>query len=144
LYRGAPKAPFLFGSNSAIRKSAWQKVRGDVCHVRTMHEDLDLAIHLTHAGLAIRYNKAMLAGTSARRYDDRFKQWRHYMTMYLHTYNRHNLGGWGPRVATLLYWTGYIGLQPLMRSYDPIADERKLKNFAKKRRKARKNPMSDA
>lgn len=108
LYRGAPRAPFLFGSNSALRRSTWEDVRGEICHSRTMHEDLDLAIHVMFADQKIRYDRSLLAGTSARRYDDNLSQWRQYMRMYLHSYRRHGIGSFSVRIATAMYWLGYV------------------------------------
>ncbi len=43
---GALGEQFLYGSNMAIRRTVWQAVRGQVCHKRYMHEDIDLAAHL--------------------------------------------------------------------------------------------------
>lgn len=39
--------PILFGPNMALRKSAWEKVKNDVCLKDSdVHEDVDLSIHL--------------------------------------------------------------------------------------------------
>lgn len=142
LYRGAPHTPFLFGSNSALRKSAWEVVRGDVCHVRSIHEDLDLAIHLMLANQPIRYDKSLLAGTSARRYDDNLSQWRKYMTMYLNSYKRHGIRGFAPRVGTSLYWLGYFVCWFSRRSYDPVTGTRSFARLFQPKQ-ARKNPMAE-
>jgi cellulose synthase/poly-beta-1,6-N-acetylglucosamine synthase-like glycosyltransferase len=42
---------FLFGSNMALRKSAWDLVRDETCPDEhdQMHEDIDLALHLAAA-----------------------------------------------------------------------------------------------
>jgi glycosyltransferase involved in cell wall biosynthesis len=143
LYRGAPHAPFLFGSNSALRKSAWEKVQDQVCHVRTMHEDLDLAIHLMLADLPIRYDKSLLAGSSARRYDDRTSQWSHYMKMYLNSYRRHKVKSISPAIAVGLYWAGYLSLWPLRRSYDQTTGKHSLRQLLRGGQRARKNPMAE-
>jgi glycosyltransferase involved in cell wall biosynthesis len=115
LYRGAPHAPFLFGSNSALRRNAWQAVRDDVCRMHTIHEDLDLAIHLMLAHQPIRYDRSLLAGTSARRYNDGLRQWRQYMRMYLYTYQHHDIYSFSVRMATGMYWLGYLTLRFLRR-----------------------------
>lgn len=41
----------LFGPNIAIRKSAWKKIKGEVCldHSK-VHEDIDLALHISPHG----------------------------------------------------------------------------------------------
>lgn len=126
LYKGAPDVPFLFGSNSALRRAAWEKVRSGVCDSREVHEDLDLAIHLAQSGQKIIYDGAMTAGTSARRYDDSFSSWRHYMAMYYYSYQSHGIKGFPVRIAMAFYWAGYLV----------------LRWFRPGRTKGRKNPMS--
>ena len=39
---------FLFGSNMALRRSAWEIIRGETCRDEKdeMHEDIDLSLHL--------------------------------------------------------------------------------------------------
>ena len=39
---------FLFGTNMALRRTAWEAVRGEICldADREMHEDIDLSVHL--------------------------------------------------------------------------------------------------
>lgn len=126
LYHGDRRAPFLFGSNSAVRKSAWKIVKDDLCHTRDVHEDLDLAIHLVQNGMHVLYDKRLLGGTSARRYDDSYKQFRHYMGMYLNSYRHHGINRISPRIATGLYWIGYVT----------------MRWFRKGKTTARKNPMA--
>ena len=66
--------PTLWGSNMALRRSHWEKVRASV-HVRTdIHEDLDLAYHLREAGIRVVYdkkikNKAMLRRVRSNRHE---------------------------------------------------------------------------
>lgn len=141
LYQHVSSMPFLFGSNAALRLSAWKSVKSSLCHSRSVHEDLDLAIHLTRQNLSIRYDKSLLVGVSSRRYDDTFKQFRNYMGMYLQSYRQHGLSSLGPRLATGAYWLGFLLLAPLRRSYSDETGTRSLKQLRRNRR-ARKNPMS--
>lgn len=141
LYRHATNMPFLFGSNAVLKKSAWQAVKANLCSTRTVHEDLDLAIHLTRQNLPILYDKRLLVGVSSRRYDDTLRQFRLYMGMYLESYRYHGMSSVGPRLATGAYWAGFFTLSPLRRAYDDITGNRSLKQFRLNRR-ARKNPMS--
>ena len=48
---------FLFGSNMAIRASAWRQIRPEVCRDEDdlMHEDIDLSIHLAQHDLRVAY-----------------------------------------------------------------------------------------
>jgi glycosyltransferase involved in cell wall biosynthesis len=58
--------PPLFGSNFAIRKSAWLHVR-ETCHrdVRELHDDLDFSFQFTVA-MRIEYDRRMRVGVSSR------------------------------------------------------------------------------
>ncbi len=141
LYRGAPHVPFLFGSNSALRRSVWLKIKNQVCQDRSIHEDLDLAIHVSRQGM-IRYDKSLLAATSARRYDDNWHNFSIYMGMYINTYKQHGIRSFVPRLATWFYWLGYLTVRPFRRTYNPQTKRHSL-SYARrnKRPQARKNPM---
>ncbi len=57
----------LFGPNLAIRKSAWERVKDDVClDDEKVHEDTDLSIHIGKDG-KVGYDKNLKVRTSARR-----------------------------------------------------------------------------
>lgn len=57
----------LYGPNFALRKSTWERVRGEVClDDDKVHEDTDLSIHIGKTG-KIGYDKDLKARTSARR-----------------------------------------------------------------------------
>jgi glycosyltransferase involved in cell wall biosynthesis len=58
--------PPLFGSNFAIRKSAWMHIR-ETCHrdVRELHDDLDFSFQFTVA-MRVDYDKGMRVGVSSR------------------------------------------------------------------------------
>lgn len=143
LYRGDRGAPFLFGSNSAIRRTEWLEVSKAICRDdRAVHEDLDLAVHLVQQGKSILYDKRLLASTSARRYDDDIKSFRHYMAMYLYTYKKHGIKSLMPRIATTIYWFGYFTILPLRRSYDSRTKKHSFRQFWRGH-PARKNPMAD-
>ena len=58
--------PPLFGSNLAMRNDDWKRVRGTVHReLRTIHDDLDLAIHV-HPDQLVRFDKTLRVGVSAR------------------------------------------------------------------------------
>lgn len=58
--------PPLFGSNYAIRRSAWLRVRDGVHRdVATVHDDLDLSYQLT-ADMRVVYDPTLRVGVSAR------------------------------------------------------------------------------
>lgn len=57
----------LFGSNMAIRKELWEKIKSAVClQDHAVHEDMDIAVHLIPYG-KILYDPQLLAFISYRR-----------------------------------------------------------------------------
>jgi len=57
----------LFGSNMALLRGAWLKIRDEVCsNEKKFHEDMDLASHLAKYG-TIQYDPQLIATISARR-----------------------------------------------------------------------------
>ncbi len=62
------KTDCLFGPNMAIRRSAWEKVRNEICLKDSLvHEDIDLAVHLAHYG-KIKFDPKLIVATSAQRW----------------------------------------------------------------------------
>lgn len=58
----------LFGANMAIKKSVWKKVKYSVCTLNTtLHEDMDLAIHIHKYG-KIYLDPTLIIDTTARRF----------------------------------------------------------------------------
>ena len=56
----------LFGSNCAVRRLAWEKIRSEVCmDDANMHEDIDLGQHVQRVGL-IAFDDDLRVGISAR------------------------------------------------------------------------------
>ncbi|GGG64251.1 glycosyl transferase [Kocuria dechangensis] len=108
--RIADRHPFLYGSNMAIRRTAWHQIRSEVCRDERdrMHEDIDLSLHLREHGLTIAYRPAMITGVSARRMDDSPAQFRDYVGRYRRTYSAHQVTSPVPSTATIilrsLYW----------------------------------------
>ena len=84
---------FVFGSNMAIRASAWADVRDHVCRDadKEMHEDVDLGIHLFDRGHKIVYGPKMVSGMSARRLDSNPKDYYRYVRRWEKTYDRHKI-----------------------------------------------------
>lgn len=58
----------IYGPNYAIRNSEWKKVKNKVClNDKQVHEDLDLAIHLSPFG-KIKFDNTLIVKTSVRRW----------------------------------------------------------------------------
>jgi glycosyltransferase involved in cell wall biosynthesis len=141
IYNWSPRSPFLFGSNMAIRRAAWEDLNPSLCADTYMHEDLDLAIHLFNSGRDILYTSRLLAGASGRRYNDSPRRFYRYISMYRQTYLRHGLHSLAIYSATGIYSLGYILLHPWLgiwyRLYSVIWPLVPLT------RTARKNPMNN-
>ncbi|OYX56242.1 MAG: glycosyl transferase, partial [Micrococcales bacterium 32-70-13] len=72
MLRLAREYHFVFGSNMALRATAWQAIRHEVCRDEEdlFHEDIDISVHLYDAGLKAVYVPTMVTGMSARRVED--------------------------------------------------------------------------
>jgi cellulose synthase/poly-beta-1,6-N-acetylglucosamine synthase-like glycosyltransferase len=109
--------PFLYGSNMAIRRTAWHQIRPTLCrdeHDR-MHEDIDLSLHLREHGLTIAYHPAMITGVSARRIDDPPARFRDYVGRYRRTYNAHQITSPVPATASIILLSVYWPLRIIRR-----------------------------
>ncbi len=84
---------FLYGSNMALRRAAWEQIRTETCRdpQDQMHEDIDLSLHLAEHSLAIAYVPNMVSGTSARRLENSPKAYRYYVARFGRTYAAHNV-----------------------------------------------------
>ncbi len=57
----------LFGSNYCVLREAWQKVKDEVCvDDKAVHEDMDMAVHLSRYG-KIGYDRKLVVDVSSRR-----------------------------------------------------------------------------
>lgn len=109
----------MFGANMAIRASAWQQVRAQVCMRADIVEDLDLALCLSKQGLRIDRPVHMHVRTSARRYRTHPRQWWRYQQCGLHT-----LANQGYPIApahhmlTVRAWIAYTLQWPIYRFWN--------------------------
>ncbi|WP_125963579.1 glycosyltransferase [Bifidobacterium dolichotidis] len=90
-YRADGGQVLLFGSNMALRASAWHMIADEVCLDREdkMHEDIDISLHLLGRGLKTVYSRRMVCGISARRMDTSFKSFHNYMQRFKNTFEAH-------------------------------------------------------
>ncbi len=100
---------FLFGSNMALRASAWRDIREHVCRDEAdeMHEDIDLSIHLFQRGHRVAYAPKMVAGMSARRLDDAPRDYYHYVMRWERTYDAHGITDPALRVPMVVFASIY-------------------------------------
>ncbi len=95
LYQYEKDFPFLFGTNMAIRKSAWNEVKPFLCQDKYIHEDSDIAIHMHLTGHRLLYDKSLRAGMSGRRSQDSVADFKKYIdlcTFFLHLSFRKRVG----------------------------------------------------
>lgn len=100
---------FLFGSNMALRRTAWEQIRDHTCRDERdeMHEDIDLSLHLAEQDLTIRYIPTMVSGMSARRLEDSPKDYRYYVTRFDRTYKAHHINKRVLKVPMLIFMSIY-------------------------------------
>lgn len=132
--------PFLFGTNMAIRRSVWQTHKAKFCDRKDVHEDLDLGIHLTQAGVPIKYSSNMVAGMSARRFDDNPKDFYRYISFYKSSFASHGIEANTAKFAMATYVFAYFLLRPLRLMYDDNDKKFTVKKLFSGR-SARKHPM---
>lgn len=113
---------FLFGSNMALRRSAWELIRPDTCEDENdrMHEDIDLALHLAEHKLNISYVPVMVSGISARRLQSSPRDYLDYVSRFNRTYKAHNVGMTLSKIPMVLFLSIYFPLKAL-RAIAPTA-----------------------
>ncbi|WP_285727968.1 glycosyltransferase [Psychromicrobium xiongbiense] len=101
---------FLFGSNMALRRSAWEQIRGEACRDEKdeMHEDIDLSLHLAAHDLRVQYVPAMVSGMSARRLEDSPRDYRYYVTRFERTYKAHNVNNLALKAPMVVFFSVYF------------------------------------
>ena len=134
-------AVFLFGSNMALRRNSWQKVRDGVCTDKNVHEDIDLAIHLLRADLPVAFDDSLYAMTSSRRINDPHKQLKKYVDIYQNTYRVHGIKTTSTWPAVIIPLVAHFGIKLIKRGYDPETGQFSLKRFVDNDISPRVHPM---
>lgn len=103
LTKAFPNYYFLFGSNMAVRRVAWEKIAPQTCADKEdlMHEDLDLSVHLDVNGFQMAYNKYITLDISARRINDSYEDFKNYLGRFDRTYKAHNIKYFPNKIAPL-------------------------------------------
>ncbi|MDF7665380.1 glycosyltransferase family A protein [Bifidobacterium sp. ESL0745] len=116
-YRADNDKVLLFGSNMAVRASAWEKIKDKVCRDKQdiMHEDIDISLHLLDQGLKTVYCEHMITGVSARRMDTSFSSFRKYMQRFQNTFDAHPNHSRVHDTERTLY-----ALYPALRAFYPV------------------------
>ncbi len=119
-HMGALGEQFLYGSNMAIRRNVWQRVRGEVCHKRYIHEDIDLAAHLAGPNARVMFSSDLLASVNWRQASASPGQFWHHVWSSDPVFLEHKLQSrkYERRVA-LFVSVLYPVIHLLYRSYNP-------------------------
>jgi len=134
---------FLFGSNMALRKSAWRRVRRQVCFASGLHEDFDLAIHLYEADCQTTFDRRLQAAVSLRRFDVSLLAYWQYVWLSPKTYSLHGRTSHGRMYPVVgLVVSGYWLIRLLYRSYDAPAQRLSWRQAWLPRASARVNPAT--
>ncbi|WP_196810992.1 glycosyltransferase [Arthrobacter sp. 35W] len=101
---------FLFGSNMAMRRTAWEAIRNETCldERDEMHEDIDLSLHLADHELRVQYVPSMVSGMSARRLEDSPRDYRYYVTRFERTYKAHNINKIALKAPMVVFFSVYF------------------------------------
>ncbi|WP_205877625.1 glycosyltransferase [Mycobacterium camsae] len=120
LYRTATDQRFLFGSNMAIRTSAWRAVRHltQLDPEDRLHEDIDLALALFKNKFEIEYDATLVAGVSGRRIEDSPRNFYRYAMRYLRTTRAHHVKSGGALGTIAILLLGYFPVRTLRLFYD--------------------------
>jgi glycosyltransferase involved in cell wall biosynthesis len=117
IYKADGDQPLLFGSNMALRASAWRLITNEVCRDRAdvMHEDIDISLHLMGKGLKTVYSQRMIAAMSARRMDTSLSSFLNYMRRFRNTFEAHPQHTRSHKPEVLL-----TAMYPMMHLFYPV------------------------
>lgn len=120
LHRLAKDHRFLFGTNMAMRASAWRQVRHltQLDLENAMHEDIDLALTLYENDFNIVYEPDMVAGMSARRLEDSPRDFYRYCMRYERTVKAHGVKSRTARLPIFIYLLIYFPIRTVRIFYD--------------------------
>ena len=110
---------FLWGANMAVRQSAWQSVKHELCNQSNLHEDFDLAIHLQANGNKVTYDENLQASVSLRRIDTGLVSYVRYTLASPRTYAVHGLASRRHMYPVLMVcWLVYLPARLIYRGYN--------------------------
>lgn len=120
LHRMAKDHRFLFGTNMAIRTSAWKQIKHltQLDLENEMHEDIDLALTMFENDLEIVYAPAMVAGMSARRMENSPRDFYKYSMRYERTVRAHGVKSATARLPIFIYLMVYFPIRTIRLFYD--------------------------
>jgi glycosyltransferase involved in cell wall biosynthesis len=126
MLRLAREYHFVFGSNMALRATAWQAIRDEVCRDEEdlFHEDIDISVHLYDAGLKAVYVPTMVTGMSARRVEDSPRDYVSYVGRFDRTYTHHDVRNRALRAPAWVFLAVYPIAKGLRWGHQELAARR--------------------
>ncbi|MDR2508729.1 MAG: glycosyltransferase [Candidatus Ancillula sp.] len=125
IQRRSNVVPMMFGTNMAIRQKAWASIGREFCLDKedVLHEDIDISIHFAEHSYKVVYVQQMIAGMSARRIEDNFKDFKAYQQRMITTFEKHDMpatiGAKMSKVIFLVVWYPLHALRkPYMRRFE--------------------------
>lgn len=135
---------FLYGSNMAMRKAAWQHIANDLCNNHSFHEDIDMAAHFAATPFVIAFDSQLRVEVSARRIDSSPASYYNYVLANSRTYAAHDLKGryymYPVEWLTIIF---YAPLRVLYRSYEVSTGRFSWSHFIRPSYQQRVSPVSD-
>ena len=132
---------FLMGANMAIRRSAWELVRDELCNQPFIFEDIDIAIHLERHNISPAYFSSMKAAVSSRRFQDNPVDFMRYIGGHTRTLEYHNRATpLGVHFAEGVFTVSYVSIKPLHMMFDPSLRRPSL-SYLLQHRTPRPDPM---
>lgn len=125
----------VHGANMTLRRSAWRKVRGEVCMRHGIMEDQDLGYHFKQNAIGMGYiEDALLLASGRRLRMSPLRFWRYNQQWWM-TYENHGLRAdawrirvtvWAANAGQAIVWFGLL-------FHDPVANKFRLLQPFKKR-----------
>lgn len=133
----------LQGANMAMSRSAWEAVRNHVCKASGLHEDFDLAVHLTRQDKRVMFWEPLTVGIGFRQTDSSWKEFARYALISPRTYARHGLTSQRCMYpVVMLAVTCYVPLRILHRGYDGRTGRFSFRHWLRNVAPARVNPAT--
>lgn len=131
------------GANMAMRRAAWQNVREAVCRSGGLHEDHDLAVHLTEQGRKVIFHEAPLVAIDSRRLEVSWRDFCYYAWLSPLTYKKHALRSRRHMYPfVLLAVLAFPVLKVMRRAYDADTQKFSLQRLFFASTVARANPAT--
>jgi glycosyltransferase involved in cell wall biosynthesis len=131
---------YLFGSNMAIRRLAWEAVASEACTSGGIHEDTDLSLHMEKAGYRIIFTQQVRAMIACRRADVSLRDAYHYAFLQKYTFKKHGIRFYGFMTGVVLL-SVYPGLHFQRRTFNPVTRRFSWRYFRSTRHRPRPMPI---